>query len=126
MKLEPRKSFRRPHFVNIFLQLRRENIAIRWAASETDSRPADGFNNIYCKQIPSQMHKPATLRFYQNIGGIEKELASVQQQLTMLNIFAVNKQQALMTLLRLQRLGVKEDEIYGLSKILDLSRLGKE
>jgi hypothetical protein len=38
------------------------------------------------------MHKPATLRFYQNIGGIEKELASVQQQLTMLNIFAVNKQ----------------------------------
>ena len=72
------------------------------------------------------MHKPATLRFYQNNGGIEKELASVQQQLTMLNIFAVNKQQALMTLSRLQRLGVKEDEIYGLSKILDLSRLGKE
>ena len=72
------------------------------------------------------MHIPATLRFYQNIGGIEKELASVQQQLTMLSIFAVNKQQALMTLLRLQRLGVKEDEIYGLSKILDLSNLGKE
>jgi hypothetical protein len=33
---------------------------------------------------------------------------------------------ALMTLFKLQQLGVKEDEIYGLGKILDLSKLGKE
>ena len=54
----------------------------------------------------------------------------VVEQLNIINRikihYLVKRGGALMTLFKLQQLGVKEDEIYGLGKILDLSRLGKE
>jgi hypothetical protein len=41
-------------------------------------------------------------------------------------MFAMQKERALMILMELQNRGVSLDEIYGLSKILDLDKLGKE
>ena len=41
-------------------------------------------------------------------------------------MFTAQKERALIVLMELQNRGVSLDEIYGLSKILDLDKLGKE
>jgi hypothetical protein len=41
-------------------------------------------------------------------------------------MFGAQKERALMVLMELQNRGASLDEIYGLSKILDLDKLGKE
>jgi len=62
------------------------------------------------------------LRSYRQLGSIEQ----AQQRLALLNMFTAQKERALMVLMELQNRGVSLNEIYGLSKILDLDRLGKE
>jgi len=50
----------------------------------------------------------------------------MQQRLAMLNMLAMQKELTLMVLMELQNRGVSLHEIYGLSKIIDLERRGKE
>lgn len=59
-------------------------------------------------------------------GGIRKEIEMAQAQLQVLDMTITEKQKPLETLAELQNKGVSIDAIYGLSKILDLDRLGKE
>lgn len=66
------------------------------------------------------------LRSYRQLVGLRKSIDEAQQRLAILNMFAVQKERALMVLMELQNRGVSLDEIYGLSKILDLDKLGKE
>ena len=66
----------------------------------------------------------ADLRLYRYLGSLQRNIQQLQQYLAMLNMLTAQKQQALMILQVLQGLGVTIDEIYGLSKILDLRRLG--
>ena len=50
----------------------------------------------------------------------------MQQRLAMLTMLAMQKERALMVLMELQNRGMCLDEIYRLSKILDLDKPGKE
>jgi hypothetical protein len=52
---------------------------------------------------------------------LQQSIQQAQQQLAMLNMFTAQKQQAIMTLMTLQNIGVTIDEIYGLSRIIDLA-----
>jgi hypothetical protein len=66
------------------------------------------------------------LRSYRQVNSLQKSIQQMQQRLAMLNMLAMQKERALMVLMELQNRGVSLDEIYGLSKIIDLERLGKE
>jgi len=66
------------------------------------------------------------LRSYRQFGGLQKSIQQMEQRLAMLTMFAMQKERALMVLMELQNRGVSLDEIHGLSKIIDLDRLGKE
>ena len=63
------------------------------------------------------------LRMYRQFGGLQTQIQQAQGELKMLN---TQKQPIITTLLKLQQKGVKDDDIIGLSKILDLSRMAKE
>ena len=66
------------------------------------------------------------LRSYRQFGGLQKSIQQMEQRLAMLTMFVMQKERALMILMELQNRGVSLDEIHGLSKIIDLDRLGKE
>ena len=66
------------------------------------------------------------IRSYRQLGSLQEGIEQAQQRLALLNMFTVQKERALMVLMELQNRGVSLDEIYGLSKILDLDKLGKE
>ena len=66
------------------------------------------------------------LRSYRQLDSLQKSIEQAQQRLALLNMFTAQKERALMVLMELQNRGVSLDEIYGLSKILDLDKLGKE
>ena len=55
------------------------------------------------------------IRQYRQLGSLEKSIQQAQQQLTMLNIVILQKQQAISTLMTLQNRGVSLEEIYGLT-----------
>ena len=66
------------------------------------------------------------LRLYRQFGGLQTQIQQAQGELKMLNMTIMQKQPVITTLLKLQQNGVKDDDIIGLSKILDLSRMAKE
>jgi hypothetical protein len=66
------------------------------------------------------------LKLNRQFGGVERQLEMAQGQLKMLNITITEKQPLLTTLLKLYQNGVKDDDIIGLSKMIDLSRMGRE
>jgi hypothetical protein len=66
------------------------------------------------------------LRSYRQFGGLQKSIQQIQQRLAILTMLAMQKERALMVLMELENRGVSLDEIYGLSKIIDLDKLGKE
>jgi hypothetical protein len=58
--------------------------------------------------------------------GLQTQIQQAQGELKMLNISITQKQPVITTLLKLKQNGVKDDDIIGLSKIIDLSRMGRE
>ena len=65
------------------------------------------------------------LRLFRLFGGLDKSVKQLEGELKMLNISITQKQPVITALLKLQQNGVKDDDIIGLSKIIDLSRMGK-
>ena len=63
------------------------------------------------------------IRDYLGLGGLKKEQNRLQQQIFMLNMFMGTRQAALESLIRLQILGVRDDEIQNMAKLIDLNRL---
>ena len=67
------------------------------------------------------------LRLYRQFGGLDKSVKQLEGELKMLNISITQKQPMITTLVKLQdKNGVKDYDVIGLSKIIDLSRMGKE
>ena len=66
------------------------------------------------------------LRLYRQFGGLDKSVKQLEGELKMLNISITQKQPVITTLLKLKQNGVKDDDIIGLSKIIDLSTMGRE
>jgi hypothetical protein len=57
---------------------------------------------------------------------VSRQIEVAQGELKMLDTSIKQNQRVVMTLLKLQQNGVKDDDIIGLSKIIDLSRMGRE
>jgi hypothetical protein len=55
---------------------------------------------------------------YLQLGGLKKEQNRLQQQICMFNAFMANKQTALMSLIRLQSMGISEDQILNMDQFL--------
>jgi len=66
------------------------------------------------------------LRFSRQLGGLQRSIEQARGELKMLNITITQKQPVITTLLKLQQNGVKDDDIIGLSKIIDIGRMTKE
>ena len=72
------------------------------------------------------------IRDYSQLGGLKKEQDGLQQQIYMFNVFMANKQAALVSLIRLQSMGINEDQILNMDRFLqqyngqqnNISRLG--
>ena len=58
------------------------------------------------------------IRDYSQLGGLKKEQNRLQQQIYMFNAFMANKQAALMSLIRLQSMGINEDQILNMDLFL--------
>ena len=58
------------------------------------------------------------IRDYSQLGGLKKEQDRVQQQIYMFNALMANKQAALMSLIRLQSMGISEDQILNMDQYL--------
>jgi hypothetical protein len=58
------------------------------------------------------------LRYYRQLGGFKQEHDKAIQQICMLNAFAANKQATLMSLIRLQSMGISEDQILNMDQLL--------
>jgi anthranilate phosphoribosyltransferase len=61
---------------------------------------------------------PSDLKLYSQFSSLQKSIQQAQQQLAMLNMAILQKQQAISTLMALQLRGVTMEEITGLTKIL--------
>jgi hypothetical protein len=66
------------------------------------------------------------IRLYRQFGSLDKSVKQLEGELKMLNISITQKQPVITTLLKLKQNGVKDDDIIALSKIIDLSRMGRE
>lgn len=64
------------------------------------------------------------LGLYRHLGGLKKSIQQTTQQLEVLNMFTVQRQQAILALMTLQGWGVSLDEIYRLTKMIDFGKLG--
>jgi hypothetical protein len=58
------------------------------------------------------------IRDYSQLGGLKKEINRLQQQIFMFNAFMANKQTALMSLIRLQSMGISEDQVLNMDEFL--------
>jgi hypothetical protein len=61
------------------------------------------------------------IRDYRQIGGLKQEQNKITQQIFMLNALLANKQQAMMSLFRMQSMGVSEDQILAVDRYLQAS-----
>ena len=68
------------------------------------------------------------IRDYSQLGGLKKEQNRLQQQIFMSNMIMTTRQQALVSLMRLQALGVSDTEIKNMAQLMDFgsTSLAKE
>jgi hypothetical protein len=59
------------------------------------------------------------IRDYSQLGGLKKEQDRLQQQIFMSNMIMTTRQQALVSLIRLQALGVSDMEIKNMARLMD-------
>jgi hypothetical protein len=62
------------------------------------------------------------IQHYSQLGGLKKEQERLQQQIFMFNMFIASRQQALVSLIRLQALGVSDMEIKNMAHIIENQR----
>jgi hypothetical protein len=63
------------------------------------------------------------LRDYSQLGGLKKEQNRLQQQIFMLNVIMTTREQALVSLMRLQALGVTDMEIKNMARLMDFDSI---
>ena len=65
------------------------------------------------------------IRDYSHLGGLKKEQNRLQQQIFMSNMIMTTRQQALVSLMRLQALGVTDMEIKNMAQLLTFDSMSK-
>jgi hypothetical protein len=63
------------------------------------------------------------IRDYSQLGGLKKELERLQQQIFMSNMIMMTRQQAFVSLMRLQALGVTDMEIKNMARVMDFDSI---
>jgi len=63
------------------------------------------------------------IRDYSQLGGLKKEQNRLQQQIFMLNMIMTTREQALVSLMRLQALGVTDMEIKNMAQLMDFNSM---
>ena len=63
-------------------------------------------------------------RDYSQLGGLKHEQNRLQQQIFVFNMFMASRQATLESLARLQSLGVSDEEIQNMARLIDLDKLG--
>jgi hypothetical protein len=63
------------------------------------------------------------IRDYSQLGGLKKEQERLQQQIFMSNMIMTTRQQALVSLMRLQALGVTDMEIKNMARLMDFDSI---
>jgi hypothetical protein len=63
------------------------------------------------------------IRDYSQLGGLKKEQNRLQQQIFMLNMIMTTRQQAFVSLMRLQALGVTDMEIKNMARVMDFDSI---
>ena len=63
------------------------------------------------------------LREYSELGGLKKEQKRLQQQIFMSNMIMTTRQEALVSLMRLQALGVTDMEIKNMARVMDFDSI---
>jgi hypothetical protein len=63
------------------------------------------------------------LKLYSQFSSLQKSIQQAQQQLVMLNIIMTTRQQALVSLMRLQALGVTDMEIKNMARLMDFDSI---
>src|SRR5215472_13330354 len=63
------------------------------------------------------------IRDYSHLGGLKKQQNRLQQQIFMSNMIMTTRQQALVSLMRLQALGVTDMEIKNMARLLDFDSI---
>ena len=63
------------------------------------------------------------LRDYSQLGGLKKEQNRLQQQIFMSNMIVTTRQQAFVSLMRLQALGVTDMEIKNMARLMDFDSI---
>jgi hypothetical protein len=66
------------------------------------------------------------IRDYSQLGGLKKEQERLQQQILMSNMITTTRQQALVSLIRLQALGVSDMEIKNMARLMDFDPMSKD
>jgi Flp pilus assembly protein TadD len=64
------------------------------------------------------------IRDYSQLGGLKHEQNRLQQQIFMSQMLMESRQAARESLARLQSLGVRDEEIQNMAKLIDLDKLG--
>ena len=64
------------------------------------------------------------IRDYSQLDGLKHEQNRLQQQIFMSQMLMASRQAALESLIRLQSLGVRDEEIQNMAKLIDLDKLG--
>jgi hypothetical protein len=65
------------------------------------------------------------IRDYSQLGGLKKEQDRLQQQIFMSNMIMTTRQQAFVSLMRLQALGVTDMEIKNMARVMDFGTISK-
>ena len=66
------------------------------------------------------------IRNYSQLGGVKKEQDRLQQQIFMSNMIMTTRQQALVSLMQLQALGVTDMEIKNMAHLMDFDSMSKD
>src|SRR5215471_3922841 len=66
------------------------------------------------------------IRDYSQLGGLEKQLDRLQQQIFMSNMIMTTRQQALISLIRLQALGVTDMEIKNMAQLMTFDSMSSQ
>ena len=66
------------------------------------------------------------IQYYSQLGGLKKEQDRLQQQIFMSNTIMTTRQQAFVSLMRLQALGVTDMEIKNMARLMDFDSILEE
>jgi hypothetical protein len=121
IEFDRRKLEGRIRNVKDVLPLAEQLIQFRIGIGEVLAFHSAVFEKAHVEKIPLDAKAygiAQDIRDYRQLAGLKKEHYRVQQQIYMFNAFMANKQATLMSLIRLQNMGISEDQILNMDQFL--------